>query len=144
ANQLVKQNNYWVKISHSNRSVFVWDTSLLFILPNHKDIESAYHDQNSVYIKLQVPEITVDTNEPSLLLGFTNTENVQWLCGYIRNHFTNIFNIEKQLYQEEKEVSRETQLKSENWESMQQIIQGLGQKLKNTTSELQNTCKKLY
>ncbi|CAG8620650.1 16027_t:CDS:10, partial [Gigaspora rosea] len=37
-----------------------------------------------------------------------------------------------------------TQLKTEGRKNAQQIIQGLGHKLKQTTSELQNTCKKLY
>ncbi|CAG8840204.1 20876_t:CDS:2, partial [Racocetra persica] len=100
------------------------------------------------------------------LLGFTNTENIQFLHGNIGSYFTTIFNIENQFYQEEKEITRlinlgkrvansnnydqqsfkkrATQLKNENWKSIQQIIHGLGQKLKNTTSELQNTCKRLY
>ncbi|CAG8856974.1 8904_t:CDS:2, partial [Gigaspora margarita] len=37
-----------------------------------------------------------------------------------------------------------TQLKTEGWDNAQQIIQGLGHKLKATTSELQNTRKRLY
>ncbi|CAG8559790.1 34472_t:CDS:10, partial [Gigaspora margarita] len=98
------------------------------------------------------------------LLGFTNTENVKWLRGYIRNHFINIFDIEKQFYKDEQEIShliklgkriansndnkvskkRASQLKNESWETTQQIVQGLGQKLKDTTSELQKTRKKLY
>ncbi|CAG8751436.1 26260_t:CDS:2, partial [Gigaspora rosea] len=208
------QNNYWVKISRNNRSVFVRDTAQLSILPSHELIEDAYKDQNPAYIKLQVPKITADINNLSLvplipgylififfggvycsvklcwsstkqivlyewaqfgddatftnmiqsplvfesqssllyyinstktlqykgglslpwLLGFTNTENAQWLHRYIGNHFSNIFSIEKQIYQDEKEI-----LKTEGWENAQQIIQGLGHKLKQTTSELQNT-----
>ncbi|CAG8811490.1 19506_t:CDS:2, partial [Racocetra fulgida] len=73
---------------------------------------------------------------------------------------------EKQIYQDEKEIEnlitlekqvansnnydktilkkRATQLKSEGWENAQQIIQSLEYKLKITTSELQNTYKRLY
>ncbi|CAG8532974.1 14463_t:CDS:10, partial [Dentiscutata heterogama] len=131
-------------------------TEELSILPNHELIEDACQDRNPVYIKLQVPEITADINEQSLvslisgeislpwLLGFTNTENIQFLRGYIGSYFTTIFNIEKQFYQEEKEITRlinlgkrvansnnydqqsfkkrATQLKNKNWKSMQQII----------------------
>ncbi|CAG8496835.1 10109_t:CDS:10, partial [Cetraspora pellucida] len=99
------------------------------------------------------------------LLRFTNTENVQWLRGYIGNHFSHIFSIEKQIYQDEKKMAnlinlgkrvansnnddktilkkQATQLKTEGWENAQQIIQGLGHKLKTTTSKLQNTRKRL-
>ncbi|CAG8839250.1 36582_t:CDS:2, partial [Racocetra persica] len=46
ANQLVKQNNSQVKISRNNRSIFVWDTEQLSILPNHELIEDACQDRN--------------------------------------------------------------------------------------------------
>ncbi|CAG8837409.1 37510_t:CDS:2, partial [Gigaspora margarita] len=66
-NQLIKQNNFQVKITYSNRSIFVRNTVQLSILPNHKLIEDAYKDHNSVYVKLQVPEVTIDINKQSLV-----------------------------------------------------------------------------
>ncbi|CAG8734242.1 22163_t:CDS:1, partial [Gigaspora rosea] len=93
---------------------------------------------------------------------FMNTEKVQWLQGFIGSHFLNIFDKEKQIYLEEKETlhaislgkqlaksnnnslkRKATILESEGWETAQSIIQQLGQKLKNTTTNLQNTRKKL-
>ncbi|CAG8836893.1 45218_t:CDS:2, partial [Gigaspora margarita] len=84
------------KTKCNNRSVFVRDTIQLSILPNYGLIEDAYKDQNPVYIKLQVSEIIADINK---------LKNVQWLHRYIGNHFSNIFSIEKQIYQDEKEMA---------------------------------------
>ncbi|CAG8543177.1 841_t:CDS:2, partial [Gigaspora rosea] len=76
--------------------------------------------------------------------------------------FLNIFDNEKQIYLKEKETlyaislgkqlaksnnkslkRKATILESEGWETAQSIVQQLGQKLKNTTSNLQTTHKKL-
>ncbi|RIA99887.1 hypothetical protein C2G38_2236829 [Gigaspora rosea] len=43
------------------------NTAQLSILSNHELIEDAYQDRNSVYVKLQVPEVTNDINEQSLV-----------------------------------------------------------------------------
>ncbi|CAG8817056.1 6399_t:CDS:2, partial [Gigaspora margarita] len=90
----------------------------------------AYQDCNSVYVKLQVPEVTNNINELK------------------EKEITHLINLGKQVANsnnyDQSFKKRATQLKNETWKSIQQIIYGLGQKLRNTDSELQNTCKKLY
>ncbi|CAG8739551.1 16021_t:CDS:2, partial [Dentiscutata erythropus] len=89
-----------VKISRSNHSIFVWNTAQLSILSNYKLIEEAYQDHNPVYIKLQVPKITADINEQSL---------VPLIPGYfIFMFFGGVYcfvKLEKRFYQEEKEIT---------------------------------------
>ncbi|CAG8614733.1 18852_t:CDS:2, partial [Gigaspora rosea] len=196
-------NNYRTKISCNNRSVFVRDVSQLSILPEHELIKNVLQEQNSVYIKLYVPELDSDIKKKSLiplipgyhifmffggiycsvqlywcsikktilyewtefgldssftnatqlpllfenqnfllsyiknlqtlqfirqilltfLLGFTNTENVQWLRGFIGSHFLNIFDKEKQFYLEEKETLHA--IKSQGWETDNQSYNSL-------------------
>ncbi|CAG8704650.1 13323_t:CDS:2, partial [Racocetra fulgida] len=64
---------------------------------------------------------------------------------YIRLYVTEIdSDVEKKTKSDNKSLKRKAMLlESEGWETVQSIVQQLGQKLKSTTSNLQNTCKKL-